>query len=187
MGKLANEEKKTTSSFSPDLILWVTSCCSLYKKKKKNYNQRSHCMLASGLKPIILNSCFNNECKYFPLESSEDTVLTKQPITPQLNQSAVKTILMRQQSPKMFLLVCSSCFLNCPLLARLSATRTSEALCLVPLGERLQRPVSLMKPDKCAPRLCRRRMQDGMTAVTVAPAECKCIGLCNYYFFLPVT
>lgn len=125
-------------------------------------------------KPIIQNSCINNGCKYFPRGISLGHCINKA-----ARYTTAKPISSQDcphpptESPKMFLLVCSSCFLNCPLLARLSATRTSEALRLVPLGERLQRPVSLMKPDKCAPRLCRTRMQDGVTAVTAAPAACK--------------
>lgn len=151
--------------------------------KYKYYNQWSHCMFASGKKAIILNSCINNECKYFPLGVSWRHCINKA-----ARYTIAKPISSQDcphpptESPKMFLFMCSSCFLNCPLLARLSATRTSEALRLVPLGERPQRPVSLMKPDKCAPRLCRTRMQDGVTAVTAAPAECKIYQALQFFF-----
>lgn len=120
-------------------------------------------MFALRQKPIILNICINNKCIYFSseLESSEDT------INKEASNAAAKPICSQDvphlPTSQMYLLVCSSCFLNWPLLARLSATCTSEALRLVPLGGRPQRPVSLMKPDKCVPRLWRTRTLDGIT------------------------
>lgn len=97
------------------------------------------------------------------IASSKDTVLTQRPVAPQLNQSAVETPVTASRVAEDIRPRVCIMFSKLVLFGTLEWTRTSAALRLVPLGERLRRPGSLMKPDKCAPALRRRRMQDGIT------------------------